>query len=200
MLLKHTVVAVLFGSALAPLPAFSQETAAYKTEISIQATLPLVKDTNAAGVQQSSNINYGLLADYRFFFNRHSGAELSYGYARNTQTYGLNNGPFGINNNSDEVFVAYVLRFPAKRWTPFVLAGAGAMIFDPRSVAAASTQARVGYLYGGGADFTLKQRIFLRTEYRGVFYNSPTFNVGGLNGLDRFTHLAEPSVGFGYKF
>jgi opacity protein-like surface antigen len=200
MLLKHTVVAVLFGSALAPLPAFSQENAADKTEISIQATLPLVKDTNASGVQQSSSINFGLLADYRFFFNQHSGAELSYGYTRNTQTYGLNNGPFGINNNSDEVFAAYVFRFPAKRWTPFVLAGAGALIFDPRSVAGASAQARAGYLYGGGADFTLKHRIFLRTEYRGIFYNSPTFNVDGLNGLDRFTHLAEPSIGVGYKF
>ncbi len=200
MLLKHTVVTVVFASALAPLPLFSQENAAYKTEIGIQATLPLVKDTNASGIQESSSITFGLLADYRFFFNKHSGAELSYGYTRSTHTYGLSVGPLGINNNTDEVSAAYVFRFPVKRWKPFVLAGAGALIFDPRSVVGASTQARAGYLYGAGVDFTLKQRIFLRTEYRGVFYNSPTFNVGALNGLDRFTHLAEPSIGFGYRF
>jgi len=73
-------------------------------------------------------------------------------------------------------------------------------VFDPRTVAGADTQARLGYAYGGGADFSVKRRVFVRAEYRGVFYNSPTFNMDGLNGLDRFTHRAEPSVGFGYKF
>jgi hypothetical protein len=80
------------------------------------------------------------------------------------------------------VLAAYVFRFPAKHWSPFVLGGAGALVFDP------------------SADFNLKRRFFLRTEYRGVFYNSPTFNIDGLNGLDRFTHRSEPSLGFGYHF
>jgi outer membrane immunogenic protein len=200
MLQQHTVVGVLLGSLLASLPAVAQENAPDKSEISFEASLPLVANTNANGVQQSSSINYGFLAGYRYFFNKHSGVELSYGYSRNTQTYGLANGSVGVNNNSDEVLAAYVFRFQAKRWTPFLLAGAGGLIFDPRSVAGASTQVRAGFLYGGGADFNLKKRIFVRTEYRGVFYNSPTFNMTGLDGLDRFTHRAEPSIGFGYKF
>ena len=200
MLSRHTVVVVLFGSTLMSLPALAQENGAYKADISIEASLPLVKNTNAYGVQQSTTINYGIVADYRYYFDKHNGAELSYGYARNTQTYGVNSGPVGIKNNSDDVFAAYIYRFPMRRWSPFVLAGVGGLIFDPRTVAGASTQARLGYLYGGGADFNLKKRIFLRAEYRGIFYNSPTFNLGGLNGLDRFTHRAEPSIGVGYKF
>jgi opacity protein-like surface antigen len=200
MLWKHVVVAVLFGSALASLPAVAQENAPDKSEISFEASPPLVANTNANGVQQSSSINYGFLAGYRYFFNKHSGVELSYGYSRDTQTYGLANGSVGVKNNSDEVLAAYVFRFQAKHWTPFLLAGAGGLVFDPRTVAGASTQARLGFQYGGGADFNLKKRIFVRAEYRGVFYNSPTFNMTGLNGLDRFTHRAEPSIGFGYKF
>jgi outer membrane immunogenic protein len=200
MLLKRTIIAALCGGALASLPALCQETPAYKNEISIEASLPLVKNTTAHGVQQSSSLSGDFLAGYRFFFGKHSGAELSYGYARNTQTYGLDSGPVAVKNSSDEVFAAYVFRFPLKRLTPFALAGAGALVFDPRTVAGADTQTRLGYLYGGGADFSVKRHIFVRAEYRGVFYNSPTFNMDGLNGLDRFTHRAEPSVGFGYKF
>jgi opacity protein-like surface antigen len=200
MLRKHVVVAVLFVSALASLPAVAQESGPDKSDIAFEVSLPLVANTNANGVQQSSSINYGFLASYRYFFNSHSGAEVSYGYSRNTQTYGLAGESVGVKNNSDEVLAAYVFRFHAKHWTPFLLAGAGGLIFDPRTVPGASTQARLGFLYGGGADFNLKKRIFLRTEYRGVFYNSPTFNETGLSGLDRYTHRAEPSIGFGYKF
>jgi len=200
VLLKTAIVAAICGSTLVSLPAFGQEEPMSKADISIEASLPFVRNTNTDGAQQSASVNYGVLGSYRFFFNRHSGVELSYGYTRNTQTYSLDSGSMGVKNNSDELFAAYVFRFPAKRWSPFVLAGAGALIFDPNAVAGTTTQTRLGYLYGGGADFNLKHRIFMRTEYRGVFYDSPTFSLGGLSGLDRFTHRAEPSVGFGYKF
>jgi len=40
----------------------------------------------------------------------------------------------------------------------------------------------------------------MRAEYRGFVYNSPTYDLPGLAGLDRVTHRAEPSVGFGYRF
>ena len=48
--------------------------------------------------------------------------------------------------------------------------------------------------------YYLTQRLFLRAQYRGLVYNSPTFDVGALNDLDRVTHRAEPSVGFGFRF
>jgi opacity protein-like surface antigen len=199
-MLKYAIAAALCGSTLMSLPAFGQEESTSKADIFVEASLPFVKTTNADGAQQSASVNYGFLGGYRYFFKKHSGVEVSYGYTHTTQTYSLDSGSTGVKNNSDELFAAYVFRFPAKRWSPFVLAGAGALIFDPNAVGGATTQTRLGYQYGGGADFNLKHRVFMRAEYRGVFYDSPTFNAGGLSGLDRFTHRAEPSVGFGYKF
>ena len=66
MLLKRTIIAALCGGALASFPALSQEAPAYKSEISIGASLPFIKSTTAYGVQQSASLNGGLLAGYRF--------------------------------------------------------------------------------------------------------------------------------------
>jgi opacity protein-like surface antigen len=199
MSLKQKFIVALGAAALTPLLALCQETV-YGSEVNVEGFLPIVKSTTASGVQQSTTLNGGVLAGYRFFFGTHSGVEVSYGYSRSTQTYNVSNGPVGLGANSDEVFAAYVYRFPHKRWSPFLLAGAGGLLFDPRATTGVDVQARAGYLHGGGADFEIHRRLFVRAEYRGVFYNSPTFNLSALNGLDRFTHRAEPAVGFGYKF
>jgi len=87
-----------------------------------------------------------------------------------------------------------------KRWSPFVLAGVGALVFDPKDFVGASSQGRAAFVYGGGADFNLAKHVFMRAEYRGFVYDSPTYGVVGLGGLDRTTHRAEPSIGFGYRF
>ena len=70
----------------------------------------------------------------------------------------------------------------------------------PRMRRAASTQARAAFVYGGGADFNITKRVFVRAEYRGLVYNSPTFDLTPALGADRVTHRAEPSIGFGYRF
>jgi len=86
-----------------------------------------------------------------------------------------------------------------RRVTPFVLAGAGALVFDPNNVPSANTQARAAFLYGGGADINITNRVFFRAGYRGLVYNSPNFDVPALN-VDRLTHRAEPFGGIGYRF
>jgi len=68
---------------------------------------------------------------------------------------------FGVNTNSHEVTAAYVLRFFQRWWSPFVLAGAGGLIFDPRAFSGASTQARAAFVYGAGADVNLSEYLFL---------------------------------------
>jgi opacity protein-like surface antigen len=73
-------------------------------------------------------------------------------------------------------------------------------VFDPKDTPGIGSQTRAAFVYGGGADFTLSNHIFVRAEYRGLVYNSPTFDISGLGGLGRTTHRAEPSVGFGYRF
>lgn len=117
-----------------------------------------------------------------------NGVEANYSWTSNTQTYA----GFGMDTTSHEISAAYIVRVPMKRWSPFVLAGAGALIFNPRNFAGANRQTRAPFVYGAGADVNLTGHLFVRGEYRGFVYNSPTFDLAGLNGVDRVTHRAEP--------
>jgi outer membrane immunogenic protein len=198
---KKAFLSLVAGALTMSLPAFAQEeNPAYKNEASVQVTGSFVKTTSSNGIDQSATNSGGVLATYRFFFDSHSGVELNYGYARNTQNFLSSGSALGVNTNSQEVSGAYVFRLPRRRFSPFVLAGAGALVFDPRDFAGAGTQTRAAFLYGGGADFNVTHHVFLRAEYRGFVYDSPTYNLTGLDGTDRVTHRAEPSIGFGYRW
>ncbi|HEY2013839.1 MAG TPA: outer membrane beta-barrel protein [Bryobacteraceae bacterium] len=194
----NSLATILLGGALAALPAFAQE--AGHSEATVQALGSFVKTTTDNGVQQGATNSGGVLASYRFFFNNNHGVEVNYGYSLNTQTYGLLSGPLGVKSNQHEVTAAYVYRHPLRHFTPFVEAGVGGLVFDPTDAPAATTQARAAFVYGGGADFNLTKRVFVRAEYRGLVYNSPTFDLTPVVGTDRVTHRAEPSIGFGYRF
>jgi outer membrane immunogenic protein len=199
MFRTNSFAAVLLGAALATVPAFSQEGG--RSEVSVQALGSFVKTTTDNGIQQTATNSGGVLASYRFFFTQSSGVEVNYGYSLNTQSYGLPSGFLGVKSNQHEVTAAYVYRRAFRRFTPFVEAGVGGLVFDPNGYApGASTQSRAAFVYGGGADFNLTKHVFLRAEYRGLVYNSPTFDLSEALGADRVTHRAEPSVGFGYRF
>jgi outer membrane immunogenic protein len=198
MIKTITVTAILLGSSLAILPAVAQETD--RSEVSVQAFGSFVKTTTDNGIQQSATNSGGVLANYRFFFTGDNGVEVNYGYSLNTQSYDSATGPLGVKAHQHEATAAYVYRHPLRHFTPFVEAGVGGLVFDPKDTPVASTQARAAFVYGGGADFRLTTRIFLRAEYRGLVYDSPTFGLSEAMGADRVTHRAEPSVGFGYRF
>jgi outer membrane immunogenic protein len=196
MIRTKSLATILIGAALASVPAFSQEF--NRSEVSVQAFGSFVKTTTDNGVQQSATNSGGVLANYRFFFSRNQGVEVNYGYSLNTQNYGLESGPLGIKSDQHEFSAAYVLRHRLGGFTPFVEAGAAGLVFDPRDLAGASTQTRAAFVYGGGVDFDITKQFFVRAEYRGFVYDSPTFGL--VQGADRVTHRAEPSVGFGYRF
>ena len=195
---KSSMARILVGVSLAALPMMAQE--AGRSEFSVQAFGSWVKNTTQDGVSQDATNSGGVLANYRFFFTKSHGVEINYGYSLNTQNYGLASGPLGVKANQHEVTAAYVYRHSLKHFTPFVEAGVGGLVFDPTDASGASTQARAAFVYGGGADFNITHHIFMRAEYRGLVYNSPTFDLAPAAGTDRITHRAEPSVGFGYRF
>jgi len=195
---KSSMARILVGVSLAALPMMAQE--AGRSEFSVQAFGSWVKNTTQDGVSQDATNSGGVLANYRFFFTKSNGVEINYGYSLNTQNYGLASGPLGVKANQHEVTAAYVYRHSLKHFTPFVEAGVGGLVFDPTDASGASTQARAAFVYGGGADFNITHHIFMRAEYRGLVYNSPTFDLAPAAGTDRITHRAEPSVGFGYRF
>jgi opacity protein-like surface antigen len=197
---NKVIVTWVIGIASATLPAFSQSETPDKNEVSVQAFGSFVKSTTNNGVENKATNSGGVLGSYRYFFNAHNGVEANYGYSLNTQSYGLTGGGLGVKSYSHEISAAYVFRVPMRKFTPFVLAGAGGLIFDPKDFVGANSQARAAFVYGGGADFNLSQHVFVRAEYRGFVYNSPTYDIPGLAGTDRTTHRAEPSIGFGYRF
>ena len=196
-MLRNRLATFMTGTVLISMTALAQEDEVrFKSEVSVQALGSFVQQTTQRGVQQGATNSSGVAATYRYYFNRHNGIEGNYAWAPNTETYNQ----VSVDNNSHEISAAYVFRLPMRRWSPFVLAGASALIFDPKNFAGASTQTRAAFVYGAGADFNLTHRLFVRAEYRGFVYNSPTYDLAALNGLDRVTHRAEPSIGFGWRF
>jgi opacity protein-like surface antigen len=199
MFRKRLVVTWVAGIATVAVPAFSQSETP-RQQISAQAFGSFVTGTTQNGIENNATNSGGVLGSYRFFFSEHHGIEANYGYSLNTQSYGSPEGVLGVKTYSHEVSGAYVFRVPLRKFTPFALAGAGALIFDPKDFTGASSQTRATFVYGAGADFNLSRRVFVRAEYRGLVYNSPTYNLAAFSGLDRVTHRAEPSIGFGYRF
>jgi opacity protein-like surface antigen len=197
---KKLIATWMVGLASAAVPAFSQSENPGNNEVSVQAFGSFVKSTTDNGIENNATDSGGVLGSYRHFFDAHNGVEADYGYSLNTQNYISAGGALGVKSYSHELSAAYVFRMPLRNVTPFVLAGTGALIFDPNNFTGASSQARVAFVYGAGADFNLSRRVFVRAEYRGLVYDSPTYDLAGLAGADRVTHRAEPSVGFGYRW
>lgn len=202
MFQKRLLTMVMAGAAAIAVPAYAQseEAGAKGHEVAVQAFGSFLTTTTQNGVDNSETHSGGVLASYRYFFSKHHGVEANYGYTRNTLSYTSSAGFASLKTDSHEVSGAYVFRMPLGKVTPFALAGAGALVFSPNDFAGASNQTRAAFLYGVGADFNLSRHLFLRAEYRGLVYNSPTYDLPQFAGLDRTTHRAEPSVGFGYRF
>ena len=186
------------ASVIVAAPAFSQED--LKSEVTVQGMGSFTKETTQSGIKQDATNSGGVLAGYRFYFTKHLGAEVNYGYTLNTQNYRLATGTTAVKSYSHETTGALVYRVPFKRLSVFGLAGAGALVFNPKDLRGVDYQARAAFVYGGGADYNLTHRLFLRAEYRGLVYNSPTYSIAGLAGMDRIMHRAEPSMGLGFRF
>ena len=146
----------------------------------------------------------GFLVGYSYQFNRWIGAEGNYGYSRNNQNYLGSFVQSSIRSNIHEVTGSFVAHLPvrASHVRPYALAGAGALIFDPRDdvfTTGAQRQTKATFVYGGGVNFDVAHGFGVRTEYRGLVYKTPDFGTPQLN-LDKVTHLAQPSVGFFFRF
>ena len=192
---------LLFGSA-----AFAQEEPAWKHgEVSVQGTGFFTKDSNGNGISQHATDTGGVLVGYRYHFDNWIAAEANYGYDRNTQRNFTSGGPFNVQANVHQAAAAFVVTLPVTyRLNPYVLAGGGALVFDPtgnagQSVPGALRQAKGAFVYGVGVDFTLVRHVALRAEYRGFVYNRPDFQLAALNS-NVTAHTAQPSAGLVFRF
>jgi opacity protein-like surface antigen len=197
MLGNKRVIALVLGASAVAFPAFGQSEE-HKSDVTVQALGSFVKDTTDNGVTQSATNSGGVLGTYRYYFSRHNGVEFNYGYTLNSQQYALGSVTSSTKAYSHEATAAYVWRLPLHRITPFALAGTGSLIFDPKDISG-DALARPVFVYGAGADFNIGARWFLRAQYRGLVYNSPTLGASTVSA-ELLTHRAEPSAGFGFRF
>ncbi len=178
-----------------------------RSEISLQGTGFFTKDSAGQGTTQRGTETGGFLTGYRYHFNRWLAAETVYGYARNTQEYLGSAGLSRVQANVHQATGGFVVSLPTSakwRFSPYLLAEGGALVFDPTgngsgSAPAAERQAVGVFSYGGGADYSLVKHLSLRAEYRGLIYNAPHFGLANLN-VDKLTHTAQPSAGVVFRF
>ncbi|MBO0862918.1 MAG: porin family protein [Chloracidobacterium sp.] len=170
-------------------------------EVSVQGIGFFTKDSNNNGVVQHTTDSGGFLVSYRNRFSRLFGADLSYGYTRNTQLNFTSVGGARVQADVHQTTAALVAHVPGRIFglRPFALAGAGALTFNPTNNFGADTQAKAAFVYGGGADYDINDHFALRLEYRGLLYKRPDFGLTALNS-DALTHTAQPSAGFLFRF
>jgi outer membrane immunogenic protein len=199
-LVVAAVVAVLLSAA----GAMAQE--GPSQEVAVQGTGFFTNNATRDGIFQHATDTGGVLASYRYHFNRWVAADVSYGYIRNMQQNFTSTGAFNVQANVHQATAAVVVTLPveALRLKPYLLAGSGALIFQPTNnaggfVAGTDYQAKPVFVYGGGADFALTKHFSLRAEYRGLVYTRPDFGLRRLNS-GATTHTAQPSAGIVFRF
>jgi opacity protein-like surface antigen len=198
------LVAGLFATLLFAATSMAQELP--PNEVSVQGTGFFTKDSDNNGITQHTTDSGGLLVSYRNRFSRLFGADLSYGYTRNTQQNLTSAGALNVQSNVHQATAALVAHAPGRvfGFRPFALAGAGALTFSPTNnlggiVPGADRNAKAAFVYGGGGDFDINDRFALRLEYRGLVYKRPDFGLVSLNS-DATAHTAQPSAGFVIRF
>jgi len=203
-MIRKVVVATILGVLMCASGAIAQE--GRWQEISVQGTAFFTKDSSGNGINQHATDTGGFLLSYRYHFNRWLAADASYGYARNTQQNFTSSSQFGVQANVHQATGALVVTAPHRifRLAPYVLAGTGALVFDPTgnaggSVSGAQSQSKAAFVYGGGADYDLSRHFTLRAEYRGFVYGRPDFDLAALHS-GTTTHTAQPSAGIVFRF
>jgi len=201
--MKKAVIFVMGIILLLPMAAFAQEN---RSEVSMQGTGLFTRDTSGNGNSYSATESGGFLGTYRYHLNHWLSAEAAYGYSLDTQKYS-SAGAFRIQSRIHQLTGAMIFNLPSRpssRISPYAIAGAGALLFNPTgnqldSLSGAQFQAKPAFVYGVGANYAIQKHVSLRLEYRGFLYSTPDFGFGGL-ATNTLTHTAMPSVGLTFRF
>jgi opacity protein-like surface antigen len=191
------IILVLFG-----ISSWAQEV---RHELTIQGSGFFNKQTTDKGVTNQSTNSGGVMAGYRLNLKNWLAVEGDYDYVRNSQTFFSSSGSTSIPMNIHATTGVAIVKLPSfkvpavKVVAPFVLAGGGAMFFDPRGGSVNGTQTRGTFVYGGGLDVPVSKHLLVRAQYRGFVYKSPDFEVTSLK-VDKYTHSAVPSAGLVFTF
>jgi outer membrane immunogenic protein len=196
-LTELAIILLLFG-----ISSWAQEV---RHEVTVQGSGFFQKQTTAGGITNKPTNSGGVMAGYRFDLNNWLAVEGDYDYFRNHQTFSGTRGTTFIPMNVHAATVTAIVKLPSfkmpavKIMSPFVLAGGGAMFFDPRGGSVNNEQTRGAFVYGGGFDVPVAKHVALRAQYRGFVYKTPDFEMTSLK-VDKYTHSAVPSAGLVFTF
>ena len=196
-LIPATVILALAVSAL-PALAQNESNLASRSSASADFTANLQSEATNSGVKDRASYSGGLMLNYRYQFHGRSSVEANGAFTTFTQYYQ----PAQTQEQANiyEVSGAYVyrLRGDAARLKPFIEAGGGMILFSPvrgGSTSGGKKQYLPTFLYGGGFDWRVKKKIFVRLGYRGLFYHAPDFHDSPEQTTNTLTHMAEPYIG-----
>jgi hypothetical protein len=177
-------------------------------EFSLNGAGVLSKESDGNGIRLTPTQGWGVLATLGLKLAPKHSLELNYARTKDSQIYNAPPFVYRIPSTISEFSGAYIFRpLQTKKLEPFLLAGAGALVFNPDDTLVNGNQLGIGarrqtkpaFLYGVGVDYPVFQRFAVRLQYRGIFYTAPDFRVTNLVTSAR-GHFAEPSVGVVFKF
>ncbi len=199
---------VLAGLFLLTAFAIAQDEEEERFDFSVGASGVLSSTSQGNGIKLAPTQSLGALITVRWKVGERGALAFNYGRAKNSQIYTVAPFVYRIPADVTEISGAYVfMPWQHKKLHPFLLAGAGALIFGPTDTlingtstpAGAVRQTSLAFIYGGGADYDIFSRFSLRLQYRGLIYKAPDFDVPAVTTSAR-AHVAAPSVGIVVKF
>src|SRR5271166_1419146 len=196
-LIVPAIILILFGR--------SSSAQEVRHDVTVQGSGFFQKQTTAGGITNEPTNSGGVMAGYRFNLKNWLAVEGDYDYFRNHQTFSGSSGTTFIPMNVHAATGVAIVKLPSfkmpavKIVSPFVLAGGGAMFFDPRGGSVNNEQTRGAFVYGGGFDVPVAKHVALRAQYRGFVYKTPDFEMTSLK-VDKYTHSAVPSAGLVFTF
>ena len=176
-----------------------------RNEVTVQGSGFFTQETTDGGITNKATNSGGVMAGYRFNLKNWLSVEGDYDYFRNSQKFWSGSGATSIPMNVHAATGTAIVKLPSFRMpavkivSPFVLAGGGAMFFDPRGGPVIKEQTRGAFVYGGGFDVPMAKHIAVRAQYRGFVYKTPDFEMTSLK-VDKYTHSAVPSAGLVFTF
>jgi outer membrane immunogenic protein len=179
-----------------------------RSEIGLSGIGFFTQKASGEGLSRRATSTGGLLAPYRFRISSWLSVEAAYGYGRNTQKFYTSNLIYAVQSNVHQISAGFVVNLSTfTRWkiSPYILTEGGSLTFSPTGTyygtfqGSSERETKGMFVYGAGIRYPFSQHLSFRTEFRGLVYSPPTFNVPSLN-MGTLTHTAQPSIGITYRF
>jgi outer membrane immunogenic protein len=165
--------------------------------------------SSSGSITDNPTKSVAFIGTFRFHLSPKHAVEVNVGRTRNSQIFSVPPNSFRVLSSITEFTGDYVFTpFSARKFQPFLVAGGGALRFNPGNTYidtfpasfGAASQTSLAFLYGGGVDYPVWRRLAVRLQYRGLLYKEPDFHVPSLLFTGTEGHMAEPSVGIVLKF